>query len=155
MEGCATVYYFEENKYFAHVTKHAQWITVAGEVFIWVSCIIHYNMPENGEYTFALAFFFFFFFNFIFVLKQLMLQHMLIFGQKQYEAVAVVCRVWLGKVLFLIAFARLSWEELIIETNWGRKRTGSIRASSTVSFKLVVGLDRFKTKKQKTKPKNQ
>lgn len=37
-----------------------------------------------------------------------MLQHVLIFaGQKQYEAVAVVCRVGLGKVLFLIPFARL------------------------------------------------
>lgn len=36
----------------------------------------------------------------------------------------------------------LCWEGLIIETNWGRKRTGSIRASSTVSFKLEVGLER-------------
>lgn len=71
-----------------------------------------------------------------------MLQHMLIWGQKQYEGVAVVCRARLGKVLFLIPFARPSWEGLIIETNWGRKRAGSIRASSTVSFKLVVGLDR-------------
>lgn len=63
----------------------------------------------------------------------------------------MVCRVWLRKVLFLIPFARLSWKGLIIETNWGRKRMGSIRASSTVSFKLVVGLDRLK-KTQKTKP---
>lgn len=78
-----------------------------------------------------------------------MLQHMLILRQKQYKAVAVVCRVWLRKVLFLIPFARLSWKGLIIETNWGRKRMGSIRASSTVSFKLVVGLDRLKKK-----PKN-
>lgn len=123
VDSCATGHYFEENKYFAHVTKYAQWIGVAGEIFIWVSCINHYNIPENGEYTFALAFFFL---NFIFVLKQLMLQRMLIFGQKQYEAVAVVCRVWLGKVLFLIPFARLSWEGLIIETNWGRKRTGQL-----------------------------
>lgn len=80
-----------------------------------------------------------------------MLQHMLILRQKQYKAVAVVCRVWLRKVLFLIPFARLSWKGLIIETNWGRKRMGSIRASSTVSFKLVVGLDRLKKKtKNKT-----
>jgi len=73
-------------------------------------------------------------------------------GKKQYKAVAVVCRVWLRKVLFLIPFARLSWEGLITETNWGRKRTGSIRASSTVSFKLVVGLDRLKKKKNNQQP---
>lgn len=62
-------------------------------------------MPRKGEYAFALALFLVL--NFIFALKQLMLQHVLIFaGQKQYEAVAVVCRVGLGKVLFLIPFAR-------------------------------------------------
>lgn len=87
-----------------------------------------------------LSFFFFFFFNFVSVLKQLM-QRDVDLG-KQYEPVAVVCRVWLRKVLLLVLFARLSWKGLIIETNWGRKRTGSIRASSTASFKLVVGLKR-------------
>lgn len=87
-----------------------------------------------------LSFFFFFFFNFVSVLKQLM-QRDVDLG-KQYEPVAVVCRVWLRKVLLLVLFARPSWKGLIIETNWGRKRTGSIRASSTASFKLVVGLKR-------------
>ena len=49
MGSCATVYYFEENKYFVDVTKYAQWISVAGEILIGVSGSVHYNMPENGE----------------------------------------------------------------------------------------------------------
>lgn len=123
------------------VLKYPHQINVTGENFAWVSCLVYFTVPENDGDAFALAvFFFFFFFNFVSVLKQLM-QRDVDLG-KQYEPVAVVCRVWLRKVLLLVLFARPSWKGLIIETNWGRKRTGSIRASSTASFKLVVGLKR-------------
>lgn len=65
----------------------------------WVTSFADHNVLKNYEYTFDLAFFFFSIFKPFVVLK------LLIFGQKQYEAVAVVCRVGLRKVLLLILFA--------------------------------------------------
>lgn len=54
--SCATVCYFEENKYFAHVTKYCWGI----QVKFWVTSFADHNVLKNYEYTFDLAFFFFF-----------------------------------------------------------------------------------------------
>lgn len=70
------------------------------QVKFWVTCFAHHNVLKNYQYTFTL--FFFFFFS---ILKPFVVLKLLIFRQKQYEAVTVVCRVGLRKVLLLIPFA--------------------------------------------------
>lgn len=65
------------------------------QVKFWVTCFTHHNVLKNYQYSFDLAFS---------NLKPFVVLKLLIFGQKQYEAVAVVSRVGLGKVLLLIPF---------------------------------------------------
>lgn len=137
--SCATGYYFEMIRYciaLARVLRRdAQQMNIAGEVLLWVGC--HISRWKVMEVHSFLLFFVLCFFSTFFCPKVASTHADLV---KQCDPVAVVCRVWLHKVLLL--FAGWAGKGLIIETDWGRKGTGSIRASSTVSFKLLVELDR-------------
>lgn len=96
----------------------------------WVPCFTHHNVLKNYQYSFDLAFS---------NLKPFCCSEAVDLWAKTIPGSR--CGLQGGAWKGLLADS-LHWEGLIIETNWGRKRTGSIRASSAVSFKLEVGLER-------------